>query len=260
MPEFVSLEVGNAGVGTIRIDRPKVNALNAQVAREIDAAVDAAHADDHVRAVVVWGGSRVFAAGADVNEMSRLDAVGMYRYIGAFHDVFARLETLPKVTIAAINGYALGGGCELALACDLRVAAKDARLGQPEILLGVIPGAGGTQRLPRLIGRGRAKDLVYSGRFVRAEEALEMGLVDRVVPAEDVLAEAVIMAEGYARGPTLALAAAKRCIQSGADMDLGSGLLLERQAFSALFATEDQRAGMTSFLEQGPGKASFSGR
>jgi enoyl-CoA hydratase/carnithine racemase len=258
--DFVDLQVSDTGVGTIRLDRPKVNALNAQVAAEIGAAVDAAGADESVRAVVVWGGPRVFAAGADVREMAELDAVEMYRYIGDFHDVMGRLERLAKVTVAAVNGYALGGGCELALACDLRVAASDARLGQPEIKLGIIPGSGGTQRLARLVGVGRAKELIYSGRFVGAEEALDIGLVTEVVSAEDVADRAAEVAGSYARGPTVALAAAKQAIQNGMEMDIANGLLLERHAFAALFATEDQKIGMASFLERGPDVARFVGR
>ena len=259
MGEFVTLEVGDNAVGTILLHRPKVNALNRAVIRELDEAIAGAE-DDSVRAVVVWGGERVFAAGADIKEMADLDAVAMYRYIAAFGDAFTRLERLPKVTIAAINGYALGGGCELALACDFRVGGSDARLGQPEIALGIMPGAGGTQRLPRLVGLARAKDLVFSGRTLRADEALGIGLLDAVVPADEAYAEAERRAEGYARGPTVALMAAKQAIQRGAEMDLDGGLLLERQAFSALFATEDQKLGMASFVEHGPGEATFVGR
>ena len=260
MGEYVNLDVSETGVGTIRLDRPKVNALNAAVAGEIDEAVAAARADDRVRAVVLWGGERVFAAGADIKEMEQRDAVTMYRYIGDFQDVFTRLENLPKVTIAAINGYALGGGCELSLACDFRVCAEDSQMGQPEILLGVIPGAGGTQRLPRLVGAGRAKDIIYSGRFVKADEALAIGLVNEVVPAAEVYSRAVDLAERYARGPAVALMAAKQAIQNGMQVDMANGLLLERQAFAGLFASEDQKIGMSSFLEKGPGKAEFVGR
>jgi enoyl-CoA hydratase len=258
--EFVDLDVDEAGVGTIRLDRPKANALNEQVATEIDEAVRQAHFDDSVRAVVVYGGERIFAAGADIKEMSERDAVTMYRYIGRFQDVFTRLERLPKITIAAINGYALGGGCELAMACDLRIAADNSQLGQPEILLGVIPGAGGTQRLTRLVGLGRAKEIIYSGRFIPASEALAIGLVNEVVPAADVYQRAVELATGFAAGPTVALQAAKDVIQSGVGVEISTGLLLERQAFAALFASEDQKIGMTSFVEEGPGKARFRGR
>ena len=260
MGEFVTLEVGDNGVGTIRLDRPKVNALNAAVAREIDQAVERARRDEAVRAVVLWGGERVFAAGADIKEMEQRDAVDMFRYIGEFQDVFSHLENLPKVTIAAINGYALGGGCELALACDFRVCADDSQLGQPEILLGVIPGAGGTQRLPRLVGTGRAKDIIYSGRFVSSEEAIAIGLVNEVAPAAEVYGRALKLAERYARGPAVALMAAKQAIQNGMQVDVANGLLIERQAFASLFASEDQKIGMKSFVEKGPGKAEFVGR
>ncbi len=260
MGEFVNLEVAESGVGTIRLDRPKVNALNAQVAQEIDEAVAAARADDRVRAVVLWGGEKVFAAGADIKEMEQRDAVSMYRYIGDFQDVYSRLENLPKVTIAAINGYALGGGCELTLACDFRICAEDSRMGQPEILLGVIPGAGGTQRLPRLIGVARAKDIIYSGRMVKADEAQAIGLVNEVVPPADVYSRAVAVAEKYAQGPAVALMAAKQAIHNGMQVDMTNGLMLERQAFAALFASEDQKIGMQSFIENGPGKAEFVGR
>jgi enoyl-CoA hydratase/carnithine racemase len=258
--EFVNLEVASSGVGTIRLDRPKVNALNRQVVAEIGDAVSGAHNDDLVHALVVWGGRKVFAAGADINEMADRDSVSMFRWIAEFQDVFSRLERLPVVTIAAVNGYALGGGCELALACDLRICAEDSQLGQPEILLGVIPGAGGTQRLPRLVGTGRAKELIYSGRFVASDEAVRIGLVNEAVAADDVYERAVEVAEGYAAGPSIALTAAKQAIQNGMEVDIATGLLLERQAFSALFATDDQRIGMESFIEHGPGKARFVGR
>lgn len=260
MGEFVNLEVSTSGVGTIRLDRPKLNPLNAQVASELGAIVDEVKDRDDVRAIVVWGGDRVFAAGADIKEMGERDAVTMYRYIGGFQDVFTRLENLPQITIAAINGYALGGGCELSLACDMRICATDSQLGQPEILLGVIPGAGGTQRLPRLVGVGRAKELIYTGRFVPAEEALAIGLVNEVVEADQVYPRAVEIAERFAAGPSVALMAAKQVIQSGVDVDKATGVMLERQAFAALFASEDQKIGMESFIESGPGKAKFVGR
>ncbi len=260
MGEFVDVEASGRGVATIRLDHPSVNALNEQVVDDLGAAVERARADDDVRAVVVWGGPRIFSAGANVGELSTLDPASAHRYIGRWHEAFTRLEHLPKITVAAINGYALGGGCELTLACDLRVGAEDARLGQPEVLLGIIPGAGGTQRLPRLIGMGRAKELIYSGRQVRADEALAIGLLNRVVPAAEVHERAVELAGGFARGPTAALAEAKLSVQQGADVDLAAGLAIEQRAFARLFATEDRRIGMHSFLERGPGKARFIGR
>jgi enoyl-CoA hydratase/carnithine racemase len=259
MGEFVNLEVSD-GVGTIRIDRPKLNPINAQVVRELDEAIGRAAEDDNVRAVVIWGGEKVFAAGADINEMEDRDTITMFRYISGLQDVFTKLEQLPLVTIAAINGYALGGGCELALACDLRICGEESQLGQPEILLGIIPGAGGTQRLPRLVGVGRAKDIIYSGRFVKSDEALAIGLVNKVVPPNDVYPTAVKWAQRYASGPSVALMAAKQVIQNGIETDMATGQLLERQAFAALFSSEDQKTGMKSFIEEGPGKAKFVGR
>ena len=167
---------------------------------------------------------------------------------------------LPKPVVAAITGYALGGGLELALAADFRVAGERARVGQPEILLGVIPGAGGTQRLSRLVGPARAKDIVFSGRMVGAAEALQIGLVDQVVPDDSVYQAALDMVQRYASGPALALRAAKQAIDAGLGVDLATGLEIERVQFAALFGTEDQKAGMRSFLESGPGKATFTGR
>ncbi|MGH2807492.1 MAG: enoyl-CoA hydratase/isomerase family protein [Actinomycetota bacterium] len=259
MGEFVKFDISE-GVGTIRLDRPKVNALNNQVAREIGEAVEEARTNDDVGAVVLWGGERVFAAGADIKEMQEADVVSMYRNIGDFQDAITQLEKLPKITIAAINGYALGGGCELTLACDYRICAEDSQLGQPEILLGIIPGAGGTQRLPRIVGVGRAKDIIYTGRFVGAQEALQIGLIHQVVPAAEVYDTAVKLARKLAAGPRVALMAAKQAIQNGVEVEMDTGLLIERQAFAALFATEDQRIGMESFVEEGPGKAKFVGR
>jgi enoyl-CoA hydratase/carnithine racemase len=258
--EFVNYEVSDNGVATIRLDRPKVNALNEQVVTEIGEAVDGLAVDESARAVIVWGGERVFAAGADIKEMASQDTPAAFRYTGWFQNVYTRLEQLPQITIAAVTGYALGGGCELALACDLRICAEDSNLGQPEILLGVMPGAGGSQRLPRLIGVGRAKELIYSGRFVSAQEALSIGLANEVVAPDKVYERALEVAARYAAGPTVALMAAKQVIQTGVDVDMASGLLLERHAFASLFSTEDQRVGMESFAEKGPGKAKFTGR
>jgi enoyl-CoA hydratase/carnithine racemase len=170
------------------------------------------------------------------------------------------VAAIPQPTIAAITGYALGGGCELALCCDMRIAADNAKLGQPEILLGIIPGAGGTQRLPRLVGVAKAKELIFTGRFVGAEEALSIGLVNQVVPAADVYDTAVALAARIAKGPAMALRAAKQVIDDGLNADLQTGLALERLAFSGLFATDDRQIGMGSFVEQGPGKAVFTGR
>jgi enoyl-CoA hydratase/carnithine racemase len=257
--EFVRLEVSGA-VGTIRLDRPPMNALNAQVQDEIQAAAVEATARADVRAVVLYGGDKVFAAGADIKEMADVDLAWMSQRALVLQQAFDAVARIPKPVVAAVTGYALGGGCELALTADFRVCGDNAKLGQPEILLGVIPGGGGTQRLARLVGPSRAKDLVYTGRFVDAEEALRIGLVDRVVAPDDVWSTAVEMASRYAGGPAAALRAAKAAIDGGLDVDLASGLRLESHLFAALFATEDREIGMRSFVENGPGKARFVGR
>ncbi|NPC98401.1 enoyl-CoA hydratase/isomerase family protein [Nocardioides sp. zg-DK7169] len=259
MAEYVRLEVED-GVGTIRLDRPKMNALDAQMQEEIRAAATEAAQREDVKAVVVYGGERVFAAGADVKEMVDMSYTDMVRRSGDLQACFTAVATIPKPVVAAVTGYALGGGCELALCADVRLAADNAVLGQPEILLGIIPGAGGTQRLTRLVGPAKAKDIVFTGRFVQADEALAIGLVDRVVPAAEVYAEAVAWAKQFVGGATYAIRAAKESIDRGLEVDLGTGLEIERQQFAALFATEDRTIGMRSFIDNGPGKASFVGR
>lgn len=257
--EFVRVEIED-GIATIRLDRPKMNALNAQVQGELMEAARQVSADDGVRAVVIYGGEKVFAAGADVKEMANLSYTAISAHSGMLQDFTSSLAAIPKPVVAAITGYALGGGLEVALAADFRVAGESARVGQPEIQLGIIPGAGGTQRLARLIGPARAKDLIFSGRHVKADEALAIGLVDRLVPDAEVYAEALKLAERYKSGPAIALRAAKQAIDVGLEVDLATGLEIERLQFSALFATEDQKIGMKSFVEEGPGKAKFIGR
>ena len=259
MGEFVNLEVTD-GVGTIRLDRPKMNALNEQVQEEIRAAAQEATDRDDVKAVVVYGGERVFAAGADVKEMAEMSHTDMVKRSGGLQSSLTAVARIPKPVVAAVTGYALGGGCELALCADVRFAADNAVLGQPEILLGIIPGAGGTQRLSRLVGPARAKDLIFTGRVVRAEEALAIGLVDRVLPADQVYDEAVAWASQFTKAATYALRAAKETIDRGLETDLETGLEIERQQFAALFATQDRVLGMGSFVENGPGKAEFVGR
>ncbi|MCZ4096436.1 enoyl-CoA hydratase/isomerase family protein [Streptomyces sp. So13.3] len=252
----VSLEVAE-GVGTIRIDRPPMNALDIATQDRLKVVAEEAGRRDDVRAVIVWGGEKVFAAGADIKEMQAMSYEGMVDRSRALQESFTAVARIPKPVVAAITGYALGGGCELALCADIRVAAENAKLGQPEILLGLIPGAGGTQRLSRLVGPSRAKDLIFTGRMVKAEEALAIGLVDKVVPAEQVYAEARAWAERLARGPAYALRAAKEAIDGGLETDLETGLTIERTLFAGLFATADRETGMRSFVEDGPGKAKF---
>lgn len=259
MTEFVRLEV-DGGIGIVRLDRPPMNAISRQVQEELLAVSAEAAQRADVRAVVVHGGERVLAAGADVKEMAGMAYADMAAVARRLSAGFGALASVPKPTVAAITGYALGGGLELALGCDRRIAGDNAKLGQPEILLGIIPGGGGTQRLTRLVGPSRAKDLILTGRMVSAQEALAIGLVDEVVPADAVLDRSLEYARQFANGPAAAYAAAKKAIDGGADVDLRTGLDLESELFAALFATDDQRIGMTSFVENGPGKAEFTGR
>jgi len=259
MGEFIRVEVQDA-IAVIRLDRPPMNALNAQVQSEIADAAAQVTADPEVRAVVLYGGEKVFAAGADIKEMADAGYARMAADTRRLHDAFTAVARIPQPVVAAITGYALGGGLELALCADFRVVGASARVGQPEILLGIIPGAGGTQRLPRLVGPARAKDIVFTGRFVGADEALAIGLADQVVPDADVLTTARDMVGRFARGPALALRAAKQAIDAGLEADLATGLEIERLHFAGLFATEDQKAGMRSFVENGPGKATFTGQ
>jgi enoyl-CoA hydratase/carnithine racemase len=257
--EFVHVTVAD-GVATLRLDRPPMNALNLRVQGELREAAGQIDQDPAVRAAVLYGGDKVFAAGADVKEMAGNDYSDMARVIPAMQAGFDAIARIGKPVVAAITGYALGGGVELALIADFRVCGESAKLGVPEIQLGVMPGLGGTQRLPRLIGLARAKNLVYTGRLVNAEEALRIGLVDEVVPDSEVYDAAARLAAQFTRGPAQALRVAKQAIDGGADLDLSSGLRLEGQLFAALFGTKDQKIGMTSFIENGPGKATFVGQ
>ena len=259
MTELAHLEVVD-GVGVLRLDRPPMNALDAQLQRELVELAREADTRDDVAAVVLHGGEKVFAAGADVKEMALMDYQEMVAHGHLLQEFTRAVAAIGKPTVAAITGFALGGGCELALAADVRFAADDAKLGQPEVLLGIIPGAGGTQRLARLVGPAKAKDIVFSGRFVSAQEALEIGLVDQLHPKADVVDAALAWARQFVGGPALALRAAKSAIDRGLETDLQTGLEIERIEFTGLFATDDRRAGMDSFVEQGPGKATFTGR
>ncbi|MET0236713.1 MAG: enoyl-CoA hydratase/isomerase family protein [Kibdelosporangium sp.] len=259
MGEFVKLEVAD-GIGTVRLDRPPMNALNRQLQAELRAvAIEAGDRAD-VKSVIIYGGPKVFAAGADVKEFAKMGHTDIADYAPELSRTLSIVAELPKPTVAAITGYALGGGYELALCCDRRIAGDNARLGQPEILLGIIPGAGGTQRLARLIGPSRTKDIVYTGRFVEAVEALEIGMVDEVVAPDDVYTAARKWASQFSGAATRALAAAKAAIDGGLDGDLDAGLRLETALFTGLFSTDDRTAGMASFIANGPGKATFSGK
>jgi enoyl-CoA hydratase/carnithine racemase len=257
--QYVRVEVDEATpkVATIRIDRPKLNPLDSRVQSELRQAAEQVTVAADIRAVVLYGGPIAFAAGADIKEMADQSYTDMVQRSVALQDSFTAIARIPKPVIAAVTGFALGGGCELSLCADLRVAADNAKFGQPEIKLGLIPGAGGTQRLSRLVGPAKAKDLIFTGRMVGAEEALRIGLADRVVPVDDVYPTAVAWAAELAAGPAFALRAAKEAIDRGLETDLATGLEIERIQFAALFATQDRTIGMRSFMQDGPGKAVF---
>lgn len=264
--DLVALDRREDGIAVVTLSHGKVNALCVQLLDELHAV--ALELTEHApRAVVLTGGPKVFAAGADISEFAerggeepfalsppdRVAEIG-----GAFLRALNAVAAVPCPTIAAVAGVALGGGCELALACDLRVAGENSRFGQPEILLGIIPGGGGTQRLPRLVGASRAKDLVFSGRMVDAVEALAIGLVDRVVAPDAVLDEALAWAGTFAAGPRHALALAKAAIDEGLEQTLEAGLVTEQERFVQSFTTPDAAAGVRSFLAEGPGRARFA--
>ncbi len=245
----------------VRLDNPKVNALSRALLQELEAAALELQADPP-GAVVVTGGDRVFAAGAEISEFTSGDGVlsrdEVLELGGCFYRALDAVAAIPRATIASVSGYALGGGCELALACDFRVASEKAKLGQPEVLLGIIPGGGGTQRLPRLVGPARAKELMMTGRQVDAAEALAIGLVDEVVPHEALHDRVLELAARYAAGARHAQALVKRAVDEGLDGTLRDGLDLEQQLFADSFATPDAPIGVRSFLEHGPGKADFN--
>ncbi len=253
---LVAVERGDDGVAVVRLQNGKVNSLSSELLRQLRAAAEDLTADPP-GAVVVTGSERIFAAGADISEFGGPEKG---REIGTlFLEALNAVAAIPRMVIAAVSGPALGGGCELALACDLRIAGDNARFGQPEILLGIIPGGGGTQRLARLVGPARAKDLVLSGRAVRADEALRIGLVDEVVPAAELLDHVRARAAELAKGAVAAQALAKRAIDEGLDLSLAEGLALEQDLFEEVFTTDDAVIGVASFLENGPGKATFTG-
>jgi enoyl-CoA hydratase len=253
----VRLERRDDGIAVITLDNPKVNALNhALLGQLFDVTQELLR--DLPGAVVITGGPRIFAAGAEISEFGGPEEAA--RVGGAFVQALNAVADLPRATIAAINGFALGGGCELALACDFRIASEKAKLGQPEILLGIIPGGGGTQRLARLVGPARAKDLILSGRQIGATEALAWGLVDEVVAPDEVEARALAKAAELAAGAVVAQGLAKRAIDRGLDRTLAEGVELEHELFIEVFGTDDATIGVQSFLEHGPGKATFTGK
>ena len=256
MGDLVLVERRADGVAVVTLNNPKVNALSRELLADLLAAADDLTTNPP-GAVVVTGGDRIFAAGADIRQFGGPDEA---RHVGgAFHAALNAIAALPRFVIAAVSGYALGGGCELALACDYRIAGERAVFGQPEVLLGIIPGGGGTQRLPRLVGPAKAKELMITGRQVKADEALRIGLADEVVPGEELHERALALAAEVAKGAVLAQGMIKEAVDRGLDQPLEGGLALELGLFEAVFRTSDSQTGVASFLANGPGKATFTG-
>ncbi|HBD63846.1 MAG TPA: enoyl-CoA hydratase [Clostridiales bacterium] len=241
----------NEGVCTVKINNPQsLNALNAQVLSELEYAFDMIRDEDDVRVVVLTGEGKAFVAGADIAYMRELNASQAKKFSEDGSRVFRKIETLNKVVIAAVNGFALGGGCELAMACDIRIASVKAKFGQPEVGLGIIPGFSGTQRLARLVGLGRAKELIFSGGHINAEEAYRIGLVNKVTEAEELMEETYKMADKIKSNSTAAVVYSKECINRGTETDIETGIAYESNVFGLCFAFEDQKEGMSAFLEK----------
>ena len=257
LAELVLLERRDDGVAVVTLNNPKVNALSQEVLARL-AVVAAELTTDLPGAVVITGGERIFAAGADISQFGGADEAEAIT--AGFHRALDAIAAIPRFVIAAVSGYALGGGCELALACDYRIGGERAVFGQPEVLLGIIPGGGGTQRLARAVGASRAKELCITGRQVKADEALRIGLTDEVVSSEELHPRALALAAEVARGARVAQSMAKRAIDDGLSMSLADGLQLEQRLFAEVFQSEDSHIGVQSFLASGPGKATFVGR
>ncbi len=254
----IKLEKSN-GVGVLTINRPDVlNALNDETIAELDACFDHIAADDEIKCVILTGAGKAFVAGADIGELAVCDVIAGRAKCDRGQSLLFKMEKLPKAIIAAINGFALGGGCEIAMACDIRLASAKAKLGQPEVTLGIIPGYGGTQRLARLVGYGKAKEWIFTGDIYPADEALRIGLVDQVYPPEELMDKAMEMAQKIAsRGP-LAVAAAKEAVNRGINVTLDAGCEHEAALFAGICATKDKEEGTKAFLEKR--KAEFVGR
>ena len=238
-------------VAILTIDRPEaLNALTADVLRDLGEAMDAVEANDEAYVVILTGAGRSFVAGADIGEMKPLTAVEGKAWGNAGNDVFLKVENCTKPVIAAINGFALGGGCELAMACDIRLASEKAKFGQPEVGLGITPGFGGTQRLARIVGTGRAMELIFTAKVIDAAQAEKIGLVNAVCPSEELMDKAMEMAEMIAAQAQVAVRESKRCIRKGIQTDINTGLAFEAEAFGLCFSTADQKEGMSAFLEK----------
>ncbi|WP_442945437.1 short-chain-enoyl-CoA hydratase [Oceanirhabdus sp. W0125-5] len=250
MYENIKLSIEN-GIATITMDRPQaLNALNSQTLKELNSIIDEVECNDDIRVLIITGSGKSFVAGADISEMKDLNSVQGRKFGLLGNKIFRRLELLEKPVIAAVNGFALGGGCELAMACDIRIASSKAKFGQPEVSLGITPGFGGTQRLARLVGIGKAKELIFTGDMVRADEALRIGLVNNVVEPDELMNVAKEMAEKIKNNAPIAVAYSKVAINRGVEVDIETGLMYEGEVFGSCFSTEDQKEGMSAFLEK----------
>ena len=247
---FVDLEQ-RGSIGILTMNRPEaLNALNDQVLRDLDAALDAVEANDEILVVILTGAGRSFVAGADIGQMKDFTSVQAKKFGAYGNSVFLKLENFTKPVIAAVNGFALGGGCELAMSCDIRLASEKAKFGQPEVGLGITPGFSGTQRLPRRVGIAKAKELIFSGKMIDAQQAKEIGLVNAVYAPEELLNGAVAMAKSFTANAPIAVKYSKACIDRGMQMDIDDGIALENELFAMCFATADQKEGMSAFLEK----------
>ncbi|WP_416044731.1 short-chain-enoyl-CoA hydratase [Clostridium tyrobutyricum] len=248
------------GIAEVIINRPKaLNALNSETLKELGSIIDDIHVNDNIKAVIITGsGEKSFVAGADIAQMSKLNSIEATKFSRLAQNVFSKIENLPKLVIAAVNGFALGGGCELAMACDIRFASKKAKFGQPEVNLGILPSFGGTQRLPRLVGKGIAKELIFSTDMISANEAYRIGLANKVYEPEELLTKAKEFAQKVMTKSPVGVRLAKASINNGLDVDLEAGLKYEANSFGLCFSTEDQKEGMKAFLEKR--KANFKDR
>lgn len=248
--EFISYKCENF-VGILTINRPNaLNALNSQVLTELGEAFDKIDLSATRVVIITGAGEKSFVAGADISEMSTSTIVEAEKFGKRGNDIFRKIETFPIPVIAAINGFALGGGCELAMACDIRICSENALFGQPEVGLGITPGFGGTQRLARLVGLGKAKELIYAGNTIKAEEALKIGLVNHVYPLETLMEEAMKLANKIAKNAPIAVRASKKAINTGIDTDMDRAIIIEEKLFASCFETEDQIEAMKAFLEK----------
>ena len=247
---FVDLEQ-RGSIGILTMNRPEaLNALNDQVLRDLDAALDAVEANDEILVVILTGAGRSFVAGADIGQMKDFTSVQAKKFGAYGNSVFLKLENFPKPVIAAVNGFALGGGCELSMACDIRLASEKAKFGQPEVGLGITPGFGGTQRLARLVGLGMAKQLIYTAKNIKADEALRIGLVNAVYPLAELMPAAEKLAETIAKNAPIAVRACKKAINDGMQVDIDRAVTIEEGLFGSCFETADQKEGMGAFLEK----------